>query len=59
MSGYVNKTSLQFMLAFMIIIAVSLGIFEILHRLEEGRSAPSEDALLAEPASLNVVETER
>jgi len=57
MSGYVNKTSLQFILVFMIIIAVSLGIFEVLHRLEERRSTPAEDELLAEPRSLDVVET--
>jgi hypothetical protein len=41
----------------MIIIAVSLGIFEVLHRLEERRSTPAEDELLAEPRSLDVVET--
>lgn len=40
----------------MIIIAVSMGIFEVLHRIEENRSAP--DELLAEPTSLDVVETE-
>ena len=50
-----NKTSLQFILAFMIIIAVSLGIFEVLHRIEEERSTT--DELLAEPLNPTVIET--
>lgn len=58
MSGYVNKTSLQFILAFMIIIAVSMGIFEVLHRIEENRSVPEDSELLAEPANPNALEVE-
>jgi hypothetical protein len=55
MSGYVNKTSLRFIFAFMIIIAVSVGLFELLHRLEENAGTPP-DALRAEPETSRLVE---
>jgi len=49
MNDYLNKTSLRFILVFLLIIALSVGLLEVLNRLEGNSNDGSTELQRAEP----------